>query len=115
MKKQAGTAYVKVAGDLIELSGNISASLTNRLRETITGVNAIHYKETVVAAFIEIDVFNREINLQKLEDNDSLTIQLEMNNGRRGLLRDAVLAGEHAVDGIEGTVSLRFEGTGEWK
>ncbi len=113
----AGTCFVSVDGDQLELGGSLSLSLNSSEKEGLAGLSGVAgYKETPRVPFIELECFvPKGFPLAKIRDGDGLVITAELANGLTGVLSEAWLAGELAINGAEGNTSLRFEGKeGKW-
>ena len=90
-KKLAGTCFVKVNGQQLELQGNIEFPLTSVQRETMlstTGV--VGYKETVVAPYVSGDfIVPAGFPIEDIKENTAQTITVECANGMVYTLSDA--------------------------
>ncbi len=112
-KKIAGTCYFKVNGEQLELTGNLKFPLSNVTRETKLSTSGVAgYSETVTAPYIEGDfLIPADFPLAEIKDNTSLTITAECANGWVYTLSEAYLVGDAVFSPIDGTMSLKFEGT----
>lgn len=117
MAKVAGTAFFKVDGVQYNLRGNVTLSLGNVSRESMVGLDGYHgIKEVPVASFIEVELTDQpEIDLNVLNELSDVTVQVELINGKLGILRNAEQVNDLELSVDEGTFTVRFEGPkGEW-
>lgn len=112
-KKVAGTCYIKVDGEQLELSGNMEFQPNKVSRESVLSTGGVvGYKETVVAPYISGDfVVTEEFPWTTITENTDMTITVECANGMVYTLSGAYLIENAAFKPIDGTVSLKFEGT----
>lgn len=111
-KKIAGTCYVKVDGQQLELEGGLEFPFNQIMRETKTaqgrpvGYSQIDAKPYVKGSFI----VPKEFPIEKLMESDSMTITAECANGMVYTLSDAWVVGDVAYKPIDGTTDITFEG-----
>ncbi len=112
-KKLAGTCYFKVNGQQLELSGNLEFPFNKTTRETKLSVGGVAgFSETVIAPYLSGDfLVPANFPVETLMENTSLTITAECANGMVYTLSDAWFVGDAAFKPVDGTVTLRFEGT----
>lgn len=113
----AGTCYVSVDGDQLELAGKCTASLDSSEKEGLSGLSGVAgYKEMPRVPFIDIEAFvPKGFPMAKIRDRDDLVITVNLANGMNGVLSESWLAGALEVDGAEGKVNIKFEGKeGKW-
>ncbi|MCW8918909.1 MAG: phage tail tube protein [Gammaproteobacteria bacterium] len=113
----AGTCYLKVDGEQLELSGSITCSMSGAEKEGLSGLSGVAgYKETPRVPFIEVEAYvPANFPVSTLEGMDDGTVTAELANGKTAVLSGAWLAGTVDVNGAEGTTSLKFEGLdGKW-
>ncbi|MEK6788508.1 MAG: phage tail tube protein [Pseudomonadota bacterium] len=118
MKRIAGTTFVKVDGQQLELEGKMEAPLTDTTRETKMGVAGVAgYKEMERLKYIKGTFYMRpDFPLEKLRTMTDAVVTADFANGFSYILSGAVLVGEPALDPSEGTVELEFNGTaGKWQ
>ena len=112
-KKLAGTCFVKVNGQQLELQGNIEFPLTSVQRETMlstTGV--VGYKETVVAQYVSGDfIVPAGFPIEDIKENTAQTITVECANGMVYTLSDAYVTDVIAYKPVDGTLTIKWEGT----
>ena len=116
-KRIAGTCYLKVDGDQLELAGSINVSIQKTEKEGLSGLSGVPgYKETARVPFIEIEAFvPKGFPRKKLEGMEDATVTAELANGETAVLSGAWLAGTADVNGAEGSTNLKFEGVdGKW-
>lgn len=109
----AGTCYFKVDGEQLELSGNLEFPLNTVTRETVTSTSGVvGFKETVKTPYLSGDfVVPSDFPVEKIASSESLTITAECANGMVYTLSDAYLVEDASFKPVDGTVSLKFEGT----
>lgn len=117
-KRLAGTCFIKVDGEQIEISGGVEAPLNDKKREPVVGSSAVAgYKETVITPYVKLTAilvpgFPRD----KISSADDMSITVEFANGDVYTLANAWLASESAHKGDDGTVDLEFNGfKGQWQ
>jgi tail tube protein len=108
----AGVAYLRVNGRQFALRGNLTVSVDGYERAGVAGQDGIHgYTETVVLPFIEGDLSDiGGLSLQQLRRFSNETVQAELANGKKYILRNAWTASAMELDTAEGQVTVRFEG-----
>ena len=110
----AGTAYVKVDGAQLTISGNAEAPLMDKKRET---VYPGFYKEEELAPYLKMTALHTPDFPQKaLTEGKDMTITCEFNNGKVYVLSGAYMVGEPSSKGDDGTLELQFDGVkGVWQ
>lgn len=117
--KVAGTCYVKVDGDQLELKSDsgIEATMFDKNREVVMGQSGVAgLKEQartpmVKGTFLVVPGFP----LQKLNDSTDLTITVEFINGQTYTLSGAFVVGEVNYKSDSGEVEIEFNGVkGIW-
>ncbi|WP_042956582.1 phage tail tube protein [Pseudomonas brassicacearum] len=113
-QKVAGTAYVKVDGAQLTISGGAEAPLMNVKRET---VYPGYYKEEPLAPYLKMTtIFEQGFPIKALVNGRDMTVTCEFNNGRVYVLSGAYLVDEPSLKGDDGTVELQFDGIkGSWQ
>ena len=111
-ERVAGTCYIKVDGEQLEISGNVQYPLSKTKKEAIEGINGSPgYKETTIIPYLNVDaILTPDFPREKLVSGSDMTITAEFANGQVYTLMGAYLADEPQADAIEGTVSLSFKG-----
>lgn len=111
--KIAGTTYINIDGAVISVKGSINCSFWDKTKEQIIGADGPHgYKEGYVTPFVEVTASTTaELDLNLLARISGSTVQVQMANGKTGVLSDATLANQPEINPEEGEVTLRFEGT----
>lgn len=114
----AGTCYISVDGEELNLEGSLAISLNKFNREPVTASGrVIGYKETPVTPSISGSFFvTSDFPLDKLRTAVDMTIVAELANGMHYTLSDAFLAGTDAsFQPEDGHVTLTFNGIrGDW-
>lgn len=108
----AGTAYLKVDGEMYPLKGNLTVSISPVERNGIAGQDYVHgYQELPRVPFIEGDVSTLpEVSTEFLESVIDATITAELVNGRVYVLRNAWTKGPIEINTPDGQFRIRFEG-----
>lgn len=113
-QKIAGTAYVKVDGAQLTISGGAEAPLMDKKRET---VYPGFYKEEELAPYLKMTALHTaDFPRKALTEGKDMTITCEFNNGTVYVLSGAYLVDEPTSKGDDGTLELQFDGTkGVWQ
>lgn len=113
MKRIAGTCYIKVDGDQLEVSGGVSFPIVTATREAVLGSSGpVGYKETLTAPYIKVTAIGvTSLPLEKFRDAVGMTVTAETASGRTYTLSEAFVAGEPEFNGEDGTVELEFRGS----
>ena len=108
----AGTAYLKVDGQMYPLKGRLTVSISPVERNGIAGQDYVHgYQELPRVPFIEGDVSTLpEVSTEFLEAVIDATVTAELVNGRVYVLRNAWTKGPVEINTADGQFSIRFEG-----
>jgi hypothetical protein len=108
----AGTAYLKVDGNMYPLKGNLTISSTPVERTGIAGQDYVHgYQELPRVPYIEGDVSTLpEVSVEQLEAVIDGTVTAELINGTTFVLRNAWTKGPLDVNTHDGQFRIRFEG-----
>lgn len=112
-KRIAGTCFVKVDGEQLELKGGIEVPLSQKKRESVESVSGTtgYYKETDVTPFIKgTFLVPRDFPLKKITESDSLTVTAELANGWVYTLSEAYTVDDQTLKGDEGEVEVTFNG-----
>lgn len=110
----AGTAYVKVDGAQLTISGGAEAPLMDKKRET---VYPGYYKEEELAPYLKMTALHTpDFPRKALAEGKDMTITCEFNNGTVYVLSGAYLVDEPSSKADDGTVELQFDGSkGVWQ
>jgi hypothetical protein len=110
----AGTAYVKVDGAQLTISGGAEAPLMDKKRETVAPG---FYKEEELAPYLKMTALHTpDFPLKALTQGTDMTITCEFNNGKVYVLSGAYLVDEPSSKGDDGTLELQFDGVkGVWQ
>jgi hypothetical protein len=113
-QKVAGTAYVKVDGAQLTITGGAEAPLMNVKRET---VYPGYFKEEDLAPSLKMTtIFEAGFPLKTLTNGRDMTVTCEFSNGKVYVLSGAYLVDEPSFKGDDGTVELQFDGIkGSWQ
>lgn len=108
----AGTAFVKVDGNMIPLKGNLTVSPSPVERTGIAGQDYVHgYQELPRVPYIECDVSTLpEISLEALDNITDATVTADLINGKTYVLRNAWTKGPLDLNTHDGMFRIRFEG-----
>lgn len=117
-KRVAGTTYIKVDGQQLEVSGGCEAPIGDTVREIVMGVNGpAGIKETARKPALKLSaIFRDDFPMDLVANGTDMTITSEWPNGKAYTLSGAVMAGEPSAKADDGTVDLEFEGMrGQWQ
>lgn len=113
-QKVAGTAYVKVDGSQLTITGGCEAPLMEVKRETVVPG---FYKEEDKAPYVKVTaVHTADLDIKKLVNGTDMTVTVEFRNGKVYVLAGAYLVEEPSSKGDDGTIELQFDGIkGTWQ
>jgi len=113
-KKVAGTAYIKVDGTQLTVTGGAEAPLMDVKRETIYPG---YYKEEKLAPHLKMTVIHDpDLPIKTLTEGKDMTVTCEFSNGKVYVLSGAYLVDEPASKGDDGTIEFQFDGIkGVWQ
>lgn len=118
MGRVAGTCYIKVDGEQLEVSGGVECPINEVTRETVmSATGPAGYKETPQRPFVKLSAilvagFPRE----KVAQATDMTVTAEFPNGTAYTLSQAYLEGEATAKADDGTTELEFSGKkGIWQ
>lgn len=117
-KRVAGTCYIKVDGEQLEVAGGVECPILDVKRETVMGVTGpAGYKETALRPYVKVNtVFVAGFPLEKLRNGTDMTVTAELSNGNVYTLSGAFVEGEPAAKTDDGTIELEFGGSkGIWQ
>jgi len=108
----AGVAYIKVDGEQWALRGNLTISPMAFARTPIAGMDGIHgYSQAPQTPYIEADISDLGgLALKRLETFCNVTVTVELLNGKVYVLANAWVQGPLELNGVDGTVTVRFDG-----
>ncbi len=111
--KLAGTCFIKVDGEQLELQGNLEFPLNKVTRETLVSTGGpVGYKETVTTPYITGDfIVPKDFPVTKLMEGTAMTVTAECANGMIYTLSDAYAVSDTAFKPMDGAVTIKFEGT----
>lgn len=110
----AGVCYIKVDGQQYDLRGNLIVSISPTERSGVAGMDGVHgFIETPRVPFIAGNFSDtNELSINDLDAIENATITVELANGKAYILREAWTKSAHEIDGTQGQIAVRFEGTG---
>ncbi|MBH8610494.1 phage tail tube protein [Pseudomonas mohnii] len=113
-KKVAGTAYIKVDGLQLTVTGGAEAPLMDEKRET---VYPGFYKSEKLTPYLKMTVIHDpDLPIKTLTEGTDMTVTCEFNNGKVYVLSGAYLVDEPTSKGDDGTIELQFDGVkGVWQ
>jgi hypothetical protein len=117
-QRVAGTCYVKVDGQQLEIKGGLECPIVEVKREPVTASAGVAgFKETIVPPYIKAtSIFTPDFPLAALRDGTDMTVTAEYANGKVYTLSGGWLANEASGKGEEGEVELEFNGLrGVWQ
>lgn len=117
-KRIAGTMYLKIDGEQLEVSGGFECPGMEFKREAVLSATGVAgYKETVVKPYIKgTCLFVAGFPLNTLRTNTEMTATVEFANGKVYTLSSAFVENELPVKADDGTVELELAGTrGIWQ
>ncbi|BBP99086.1 hypothetical protein BSFA1_42150 [Burkholderia sp. SFA1] len=117
-KRVAGTCFIKVDGDQLEVKGSVECTIGDVIRTSVTSTKGrVGYKEEVrVPSTKGTFIFMPDFPIEKLTTGDDLTITTEFANGMVHTLSGASLVGEPTAKAEDGEIDLEFEGDkGIWQ
>jgi Phage tail tube protein. len=117
MKDIAGQVFFKVDGSQYSVAGSVTVSLGNTSKEALVGHTGVDgFKVLPKAPFIECQFRDfPDIDLNKVERLQGVTVTVELKGGKNGVLRDASQVNALELNTEDGTYTVRFEGkSGEW-
>ena len=108
----AGVAYIRVDGAQYALRGNLTVSIDDQEREGVPGQDGVHgFIERPRMPFIEADLSDLGgLSLIALQRMVNVTVQAELANGKKYLLRNAWTSTPRELNTVDGQVTVRFEG-----
>lgn len=117
-KRVAGTCYIKVDGQQLEVSGGVEVPTTDKNRESVLGSSGVAgFKETHRAPYVKVTaIFRDDFPLQMLADGTDMTVTAELPAGQVYTLSSAYQVGEPSAKADDGTIEITFEGLrGQWQ
>ena len=110
----AGTAYVKVDGAQLTITGGAVAPLMSVKRESVAPG---FYKEEDLVPHLKISaIYTPDLDIKKITNGRDMTVTCEFKNGKVYVLAGAYLVDETTLKGDDGTIELQFDGIkGTWQ
>jgi len=108
----AGTAFMKVDGQIYPLKGNFTVSPSSLERAGISGQDYVHgFSEMPRVPFIEGDIsLVEELSMDDVQAVVQATVTAELANGKVYVLREAWCRSALELNTREGQTRIRFEG-----
>lgn len=107
-----GLAYLKADGISIAAKGDYSYNTGQMKRQVIVGIDEPHgVTENIQVPFIEgmtSDI--SDVDIEAIKNIKDATVELQLNNTKTFVLRNAFYCSEGDHTTAEGEVALRFEG-----
>ncbi|MEZ6004718.1 MAG: phage tail tube protein [Planctomycetota bacterium] len=107
----AGDVIVRVNGEVMRISGDVTYNTGTVKREAIVGgTGVLGFKEMNQVPFVEFKVIDgRDFDLTKLVEVTDATVIVELKSGKTIILTNAWFAGEAQGSSESGEISGRFE------
>ena len=111
--KIAGTCYIKVDGEQLEVKGSVEVPLSEKKRENVMGLNgSAGFKEMAQEPYVNLTaLFTSGFPLSKITTGTDLTITAELANGKVYTLTGGFLTDPGPVKAEDGELELKFSGT----
>lgn len=115
MARRGGTIQFKIDGINYDAKGDFTYNLGSNKREPIIGVDGLHgFKDTIQPARIEGEITDKsDLDVKALQALESVTVTLELANGKVFILRDAFFSADGDINTGEGNIQISFHGIGE--
>lgn len=112
----AGNATFRVNGTTYSTDGQFTATIQNLKKEVMVGTDgAIHEKETPMASTISGTIFTTaDLDVDTVTAMSGVDVQIELNNGKVAVLKDASFTGDASIAVADGTMDIEFSGRGLW-
>lgn len=109
----AGTAFLKIDGNMLPLRGNFTVSPSAVERTFLAGQDYVHgYQELPRVPWIEGDISSTpEVSMEDLEAMVEVTVTAELANGKVYVLKEAGCKSALENNTREGQFRVRWEGT----
>ncbi|MDD0852995.1 phage tail tube protein [Halobacteriovorax sp. GB3] len=113
-KLRAGTAYVRSSSGMLKAKGHFTYNLGGKNKKAQKGVDGVHgYGFEVQEAFIEGEItVDGNTDVKKIKDEEG-TVQLDLENGKTIVLRDAWNESEGTVETEENKLPVRWVSVSE--
>lgn len=111
-KRIAGTCYIKVDGQQLELEGSLEFPLSQVVRESkVASGRVVGFGETKVVPYISGNFFvPSDFPLEKLLSSEDMTVTAECANGMVYTLSGAFMSDQANFNPIDGTTTIKFDG-----
>lgn len=118
MAQIGGTVTFKINGQAFTVPAEEGVKITIKdvKREGKMGSDGnMHYTEVLSADTISGTLFlTPGVSPAMITNSENVTVQVNMRNGKSGMLSNAVFTGDGEVDTKEGTMAFEFTGNGRW-
>jgi hypothetical protein len=117
-KRIAGTCYIKVDGDQLEVKGGVEIAGMPVTREAVMSTAGVAgFKETVRVPSVKLTaIVGANFPLKKLQEGTDMTVTSELANGMAHTLSSAFLVGDPSIKAEDGEIDLEFNGVkGIWQ
>lgn len=117
-KRTAGTCFVKMNGQQLEVKGGLEAPLLSFKREPVASTQrVVGFKENVVVPYVKVTaIVTPDFPIDTLATATDMTVTAEFANGKVYVLSEAWLANDASAKGDDGEAELEFNGTsGVWQ
>jgi hypothetical protein len=110
-QRLAGTVYLKVNGQMIDLEGTVTINPGEITREPIvSSTGVIGYTETPKSPSLEYTGYLTKEQLRTLYGDTNITATAELANGTVFVLSGAFVSGEPSLDAQAGTTQVTLSG-----
>ena len=113
-KKVAGTAYVKVDGGQVTVTGGVECPLSDKKRESVAPG---FFKEEDLVPYVKLTCVNDpDVPKKQIMATTDSTLTVEYASGEVYVLSGAYVIGEPAAKGDDGTIEFEWNGIkGAWQ
>lgn len=113
MARIAGTCYIKVDGEQLEVKGSVEVPLSDKKRENVMGLNgSAGFKEMAQEPYVNLTaLFTSNFPLSKVTTGTDMTVTAELANGKVYTLTGAFLTDPGPVKVDDGEIELKFSGS----
>ena len=110
--RRAGKVFFKIDGKQYDAIGSFTYDLGGVERTTIVGADSVHgYSEKVSVPSISGEITDSaDLDVQKLQSMDGVTVTLELANGKTIVLRHAWYVGSGQIATDDQGIPVHFEG-----
>lgn len=111
-KRLAGTCYVKVDGEQLELEGSLEFPITKVTRTSLlANGRVVGFQETPVAPYISGNFYvTPDFPVEKITSGEDMTVTAECANGMVYTLSGAYVSDQVNFNPNDGTMTIKFDG-----